>query len=477
MKNMNFYERVFGAATTEEILKQKSDSKQIRATAGGKDNQDSKITEEECRAYCKATNNLEYLSGYENRVRQYTITDESVDRYGDIVRASGVSLANYLKNPVVQFAHDYTQPPVGFSIRTWFDKGTNTIKALALFLDERVDTTGRSDLIFRLVKTNGMRACSIGFDPIETYHPKNESERTALGLGEYGVEYRSSDLLEFSPVPLPANPNALSDSYRRAYNDSFSKSLRSGLFTAADVGVLKKYPLFDDSILDIFVRELGIKSVAKAGDDPQEGQDEQEKPSGDDAAVDISKPYPNEHAARVREPEEFEPDSFRRKNVADGVDMIIGKLKGEEATTAQAYRFDKTKFTIDQAKTWLDENEVEYISFEAAAETEEGEEGDEGESGDESQPENESAKSAPVKIFLDLGTIIKEIQSIKEIANSTAALLKAAQESFDATSKKFDAMTIKTSAAVETLTRRASFYDNQKADPEKDVRGILGLKK
>ena len=27
-------------------------------------------------------------------------------------------------------------------------------------------------------------------------------------------------------------------------------------------------------------------------------------------------PYPNEHAARVKEPTDFEPDSFRRKEIA-----------------------------------------------------------------------------------------------------------------------------------------------------------------
>lgn len=77
-------------------------------------------------------------------------------------------------------------------------------------------------------------------------------------------------------------------------------------------------------------------------------------------------PYANEHAARVRNPNDFQQDSFRRKNIAAGVDIITGKLTGEEAMIAQAYRFNVDDFTPEQAKKWLEDNKVEYISFEQA---------------------------------------------------------------------------------------------------------------
>jgi arsenate reductase-like glutaredoxin family protein len=35
--------------------------------------------------------------------------------------------------------------------------------------------------------------------------------------------------------------------------------------------------------------------------------------------------------------------------------------------TAQAYRFDKIVFTVAEAKEWLKEHKVEYISFEPAS--------------------------------------------------------------------------------------------------------------
>jgi hypothetical protein len=80
-------------------------------------------------------------------------------------------------------------------------------------------------------------------------------------------------------------------------------------------------------------------------------------------------PYPNEHAARIIEPDKFEPDSFRRKNITKGIDIIIGKLKGGDGKMeTQAYRFDKNEFTADEAKKWLKDHDITYISFEPASE-------------------------------------------------------------------------------------------------------------
>ncbi len=64
----------------------------------------------------------------------------------------------------------------------------------------------------------------------------------------------------------------------------------------------------------------------------------------------------NEIRHRVEDPDKFEADSFKRKEITDGVSIVIGKLKGQESMTVQAYRFDKAKFTLAQAKEWWDKN-------------------------------------------------------------------------------------------------------------------------
>lgn len=78
------------------------------------------------------------------------------------------------------------------------------------------------------------------------------------------------------------------------------------------------------------------------------------------------RPYPNEHAARIKEPEGF--DSFRRKNneFGDGIHVIYGIKDGE--SEVQSIRFDKNKFTVSEAKTWLKNNNWSYIKFEPASE-------------------------------------------------------------------------------------------------------------
>ena len=78
------------------------------------------------------------------------------------------------------------------------------------------------------------------------------------------------------------------------------------------------------------------------------------------------RPYPNEHAARIEDPEDF--DYFRRKNneFKRGIHAIHGI--NDEKRLIQSIRFDKDKFTVDEAKDWLERNDFEYIKFEPAIE-------------------------------------------------------------------------------------------------------------
>lgn len=75
------------------------------------------------------------------------------------------------------------------------------------------------------------------------------------------------------------------------------------------------------------------------------------------------RPYPNEHAARLRDPAQY--DDFRRESVDSGVDFIYG-IKGDE-TEVQSIRFDADEFSEAEARQWLDENDFDPILFEPAA--------------------------------------------------------------------------------------------------------------
>jgi hypothetical protein len=61
------------------------------------------------------------------------------------------------------------------------------------------------------------------------------------------------------------------------------------------------------------------------------------------------------HSARVRDPGDFEEKSFRNKEMenAKGIQMVMGKLKGEDTMTVQAYRFPKENYTEKEANAWI----------------------------------------------------------------------------------------------------------------------------
>jgi len=78
-------------------------------------------------------------------------------------------------------------------------------------------------------------------------------------------------------------------------------------------------------------------------------------------------PYPNEHACRIREPSDFEKGSFRR--IKQGrLSVIIGRLKGKATTTTQAFRYPKTSYTVEAARTHC---KKQGGRFEAAEKTQE----------------------------------------------------------------------------------------------------------
>jgi HK97 family phage major capsid protein/HK97 family phage prohead protease len=81
-------------------------------------------------------------------------------------------------------------------------------------------------------------------------------------------------------------------------------------------------------------------------------------------AIIEERPYPNEHAARLKEPGQY--DSIRRVNNegGQGVDFIYGIKDGK--SEIQAIRFDADQFSPAEARKWLSDHDFKAISFEPA---------------------------------------------------------------------------------------------------------------
>lgn len=252
----------FKATDTADLLAKKQQDRQERVFAIKKPTPIA-LTQDQCMRLCEGIG-VNYSTGYESRVLQYIISNENSDRYGDIVRAQGGNFKNYMANPVMFFSHNYSTPPIGNTLKVWVDGQAKNVQGWGLFLDDTVDKTGMSDLIFRMASSGFMKACSIGFRPLKTNYPSTDDERMSMGLGKYGVEYLEWEMLEWSPCGIPANPTALQNSLKDIGN---RLSLDQRHIDAAAT-----FKLFSDvNLLDQFAETVGKKigktfSLPKIGD-------------------------------------------------------------------------------------------------------------------------------------------------------------------------------------------------------------------
>ena len=92
--------------------------------------------------------------------------------------------------------------------------------------------------------------------------------------------------------------------------------------------------------------------------------------SDEERAMEQERPYPNEHAARINDPDKYM--DFRRDADAggEGIDFIFGIYieELERVSEIQSVRFDSSRYTVEQAMDWLAEHDFEPIKFEEAIE-------------------------------------------------------------------------------------------------------------
>lgn len=121
------------------------------------------------------------------------ITTSAKDRQGEIVVSTGMDVGNYMRNPVVLFAHDYASPPVARAISLT----TSPEGITARFVFPEKGVSARADEIHALWDAHFLNAVSIGFLPQE--YAQDAADPTIT----------KAELLEFSLVPVPANQEAL----------------------------------------------------------------------------------------------------------------------------------------------------------------------------------------------------------------------------------------------------------------------------
>lgn len=129
------------------------------------------------------------------RTVEFTITTSNVDRDNDTIAADGWELAEFLKNPVVLWAHQYDGLPIGRAVDV-----TSTANGLVSRMQfPPKGLHAFADTVFEMLKGGFLNAVSVGFKP------KLAERNDDRG----GIDFLRQSLLEYSVVPVPANADAL----------------------------------------------------------------------------------------------------------------------------------------------------------------------------------------------------------------------------------------------------------------------------
>lgn len=127
----------------------------------------------------------------DNGILEAVVTTSGEDRHREQIMTDGIDTSNYIeKNPVVLYGHDYWGFPIGKTIKLKQQK--NKITARFQLAIEEYDF---AKTVYNLVKGGYLNAVSIG----GIVRKWSEDYRTILEM----------EMLEFSIVSIPANPDAM----------------------------------------------------------------------------------------------------------------------------------------------------------------------------------------------------------------------------------------------------------------------------
>lgn len=139
-----------------------------------------------------------------NGVLEAIITTSSIDRYNESIDAEGIDVEAYMNNPVVLYGHDYEGLPIGKTLKL-----TGTKKKWTARFQLAIEEYPFAATVYAMVKAGYLNAVSIG----GLVREWSEDYRTILKL----------EMVEFSVVPVPANPEALITG--RAFEEATGKTV------------------------------------------------------------------------------------------------------------------------------------------------------------------------------------------------------------------------------------------------------------
>lgn len=143
------------------------------------------------------------------RILTFLASDETPDRAGDIVRVDGGDVKRFMQNPVFLVQHRDLPVARVLSFKKIKNSPTSPDGKAWIAKVYFPEDDEESVEIFNKYANGVMSAVSIGFRALEVNRPDDQEERKKIGLGPWGYEVLSWEMLELSAAAVPCNPNAL----------------------------------------------------------------------------------------------------------------------------------------------------------------------------------------------------------------------------------------------------------------------------
>lgn len=261
---------------------------------------------------------------------------EDTDRDMEIIKQDGLDLTQFIKNPVILFAHNYQAPPIGKAI-----KAEITERGLQIdikFASEKANPLAQQ--VKQLMKEGILKAVSIGFIPKE----RDANDPKII---------TSAEILELSIVPVPSNPNALA----LAVEKGFAKELFRPLKKKKKAGHTDDKPKKPKGE---HIPQCDVDDPLFDADKCAELTAAQEERDGKDTK--LAHGRVEQAIEQVTAAPDFEGKEDILKLLNEVMEMLPSTEDDEkakqEATETQTLILSKSRFeTVEEARNWIRDND------------------------------------------------------------------------------------------------------------------------
>jgi len=207
-----------------------------------------------------ASIDVEKKINLEKGIIPFILTSKTVDRDSEVILPDGGDVEEFKTNPVFLWAHDIWSPSIGKVLTK-----TMNINHLRMSADVQFDLDDPfAALIFNKYAKGHLNAGSIRFRPTQV-------SPDPVMKGQKGVTIEKWKLLEFSAVPVPANPQALAQIQKgfEEIDDHRVKEWGKQLSEMEPSNAAKEITEENLNLVDLYIKMI---NTGKGDDAPEQKQ-------------------------------------------------------------------------------------------------------------------------------------------------------------------------------------------------------------